>query len=286
VYCQLGPTGKLCTERQSFFPKIDILNEIKQSLNLKTIDHITFVGDGEPTLNADLGWLISETKKITKIRVAVITNGSLFYRKDVRSELSAADLVMPSLDAPDELTWQRINRGDKNISYDMLLEGLMRFRQKSQSEFWLQVMLVKGVNDSIRQLEELKKKIDLIRPDKVCITTAVRPPTESFVEQPDTERIEFARSLLKSSCSYTKREIGEFITEKFKTAEEAIVSVSGRHPLRLEQAEKIANKYNDDNSLQTMIENKQLIVQNFDGIDYIKPKRNNWNINENKSNIR
>lgn len=271
IYCQLGATGHLCTERRSFFPPDDILNEIRSSLRSGNIDYITFVGDGEPTLNSDLGYLLQETKKMTDIPLAVITNGSLFYRQDVRRELAVADLVMPSLDAADEKTWRRINRGDSKISYKMLVDGLRQFKKENKCEFWLQVMLIKGINDSPEQLIKHQTIIKSIGPDKVCITTAVRPPAEDFVLPPDEETVRMAESVLGSSCAYSERETGQFSTAGFTCASEAILSVAARHPLRLEQAYKIEEQFMEKGIADNLLKTNELQLRKYEDIEYIFP---------------
>ncbi|MEA1979934.1 MAG: radical SAM protein [candidate division Zixibacteria bacterium] len=110
IYCQLGRTTHPQIERMSFFPKEDIFQEILNSKHLESTDVITFVGDGEPTLNKDLGWIINKCKDELNLPVAVITNGSLLYLKEVREALTNADIVIPSMDAGNKKTFIRINR--------------------------------------------------------------------------------------------------------------------------------------------------------------------------------
>ncbi len=121
VYCQLGRTTHLVTRKQSFYPKEDILSEIIRNAESSKPDYITFVGDGEPTLCADLGWLINQYKKRLPFPVAVITNGSLLFREDIRQDLMSADVVLPSLDAGSEEVFRRINRPHSEIRFDTML---------------------------------------------------------------------------------------------------------------------------------------------------------------------
>jgi len=135
VYCQLGRTLHLINERKSFFPKDDILEEILESVKIHKgkIDYITFVGEGEPTLNKDLGWLIRKAKDRTNLKIAVITNGALLYREDVKEDLLAADVVLPSLDAGSEETFKKINRPHKDLKINKKKVEIITFNSLTTS---------------------------------------------------------------------------------------------------------------------------------------------------------
>src|SRR4030042_2371613 len=145
VYCQLGRTIPLKNVRGEFFPREDILTEVKQALashKLGEIDWVTFVGSGETTLHTGLGWLVRQVKLLTDIPVAIITNGSLLYLPEVRREISSADAVLPSLDAGNIKLYRRINRPHPEIRFTRLVDGLVAFREEYQGKLWIEVMLV------------------------------------------------------------------------------------------------------------------------------------------------
>ena len=90
VYCQLGRSVPLSNQRSEFFPRQAILRGDRagsQASSPGKIDWVTFVGSGETTLHSGLGWLIRQTKQITALPVAVITNGALLYLPEVRRDL-------------------------------------------------------------------------------------------------------------------------------------------------------------------------------------------------------
>ena len=142
VYCHLGPTTRLTVARESFFPKDEIYDEIASALPEADADYVTFSGDGEPTLCKDLGWLIRRCKADFDTPVAVITNGSLLSLPEVREELREADLVMPSLDAGSAGVFRQINRPERSLEFDTVIEGLVAFRNEYPGLIWLEVMLV------------------------------------------------------------------------------------------------------------------------------------------------
>jgi wyosine [tRNA(Phe)-imidazoG37] synthetase (radical SAM superfamily) len=179
VYCQLGSTGRTTVRRRSWFPPEAILAQIKEAIDTgQRIDVITFSGSGEPTLSKDLGLLIRSIKKMTAIPVAVLTNGTLLGRADVRRDLAAADIVVPSLDAVPAPLFRRVNRPHASLDNRRIIDGLARFREDFSGRIRLEVMLVKGVNDSPAALEAVRRAVARIRPDEIELNTVVRPPAE------------------------------------------------------------------------------------------------------------
>jgi len=181
IYCQLGPSRRLSTRRRPYFSVRSILSQIKEKIDSgKRIDHITFSGSGEPTLNASIGRLIREIKKTSSIPVAVLTNSTLLTDEKARRDILAADVVVPSLDAATEEVFSRVNRPLRGLTIKKIIGGLVAFRREFRGRIWLEVMLVKGINDSASEIRALKKAIALIMPDKVQLNTVVRPPAEKF----------------------------------------------------------------------------------------------------------
>lgn len=179
VYCQLGSAGRKTVRRGRWFEPEEILAQVKAAVDSgQKIDVITFSGSGEPTLSRDIGLLIRGIKKTTSIPVAVLTNGTLLTRKDVRRELAAADVVVPSLDAVPAALFRRVNRPHASLDSRRIVDGLARFREEFRGEIRLEVMLVEGVNDSPAAVKALKAAVARIRPDRIELNTVVRPPAD------------------------------------------------------------------------------------------------------------
>ncbi len=197
IYCQLGRSRQKDIKRKSYFCPEEILAQIKEAVESgQRINYITFSGSGEPTLNTILGPLIREIKKLTNIPVAVLTNSSLLKKAEVREALKKADLVVPSLDAVTQDIFTRINRPHVSLNVKDVIQGLQVFRQEFSGKMWLEVMLVKDLNDSPAHIQKLKETIALIKPDKVQLNTVVRPPAEGFAQPLDQERMEEIRGQL------------------------------------------------------------------------------------------
>jgi wyosine [tRNA(Phe)-imidazoG37] synthetase (radical SAM superfamily) len=198
LYCQVGRTTQKTTARKSWVSVDEIIAELKSKLSTNP-DYITLSGSGEPTLYSDCGRLIEKIKQITDIPVAVITNGSLLFDRQVRRELLGADVVMPSLDAGDEETFKKINRPVPQITFDKMLQGLIDFRREFKGKYWLEVFLVAGLNDSVEQIEKIAACIEKIRPDKVQLNTVSRPPAEN-VKAVSRERLrQIAEKIYKNA---------------------------------------------------------------------------------------
>jgi wyosine [tRNA(Phe)-imidazoG37] synthetase (radical SAM superfamily) len=174
LYCQLGPTETKTIEPQDEVSVDEVIVELKEKLPARP-DYITLSGSGEPTLFAKIGDLIEGIHAITDIPVAVITNGSLLWDREVRRRLLHADVVMPSLDAGDKKTFEAVNRPHEKISFERLIEGLIAFREEFHGQYWLEVLLLAGLTDTPEDVEKIASLVKRIRPDKVQLNTCVRP---------------------------------------------------------------------------------------------------------------
>ncbi len=201
IYCQLGKSTNMTIERKNYGPIEPILAELKEILTEgQKSDFITIAGSGEPTLNSQLGKLIEGIKNITDIPVAILTNGTLFYKEDVRIDCSKADVVMPSLDAGDTKTFQKVNRPHRDINIENLIFGLCAFRNEFAGQIWLEVFLVEGLNTEPEQISKIRNAIEHIRPDKVQLNTAVRPTAEPTLKRLDIEKLRAIAAQLGPQC--------------------------------------------------------------------------------------
>lgn len=233
VYCQLGRTTPLSNERRQLAPAEAVLDEVEAALTAcgDGIDWITFVGSGEPTLNAGLGRMIRETQAMASVPIAVITNGALLHRRDVRRELAAADAVLPSLDAGSEELYRAINRPYPGLTLQRHVEGLAAFRRSFTGRLWVEVMLVVGVNDTEPALRDLAAALRRIEPDEVHINVPSRPAAETWVNAPEAGVLEQARSILGVEARVILPATGDFELDPHAPIADAVVEVITRHPM-------------------------------------------------------
>jgi wyosine [tRNA(Phe)-imidazoG37] synthetase (radical SAM superfamily) len=183
LYCEVGPTTQKTLKRREYHTE-EIIQELAEYLRgpAAELDYITLAGSGEPTLNLGLGKIIRAIKKMSATPVAVLTNGALLHLPEVRRELAAADVILPSLDAAIEKTWRLINRPLPEMALAQMIEGLEALRREYQGQIWLEIMILRGLNDNEEELSALKGVIQRLAPDKVQLNTAVRPVVDALAQ--------------------------------------------------------------------------------------------------------
>ena len=201
VYCQLGRTPVKSTTRRDFGDVDPILSELADTLaSGVTADYVTIGGSGEPTLHCRLGELIDRIRPLTTMPIALLTNGTLFDRPDVRAEAGKADVVIPSLDAGDEAVFQAVNRPAPGINIENVVSGLSSFREEFAGQIWLEVFLIEAMNTDAEQIARLRERIGKIRPDKIQLNSAVRPAAEEGIEPIRRERLEAIARQVGGHC--------------------------------------------------------------------------------------
>ena len=267
VYCECGPTTKLTLERKEYIPYNDVVKELNNYFSDNPdSDYITFSGSGEPTLNSRIGDVLRFIKlKKPDIPVAVLTNGTLFYQKQLRKELCDADLVLPSLDAASELSFQRINRPYHGLNIQEYIQGLQDFRNEYKGKIWLEVLILPGYNDNSEDLKLLKKAFDKIQPDIIQLNTLDRPGTVSDIRAAD-------RTELQQIADYWRLDNVEIIASASKRKdiksyrediETAILETIYRRPCTLNDLVKILGSHvNEINKYLDILEANNKIEPN------------------------
>lgn len=201
IYCQLGSEENTITDLTNYYSVDEIIYELKEALlNNKNIDYITFTGSGEPTLYKDLKKLIYEIKQITDIPVCIITNGSLLYKQEMRSNLLLADLIIPSLDAGNEETFKLIDNPNKEIDFYKMVEGLIEFKKVFKGEYWLEIFLLKDINDNEDELDDIIKIVKKIKPDRIQLITATRRVANEKAKALSDEELKKIKKYFNSKC--------------------------------------------------------------------------------------
>jgi wyosine [tRNA(Phe)-imidazoG37] synthetase (radical SAM superfamily) len=233
IYCQIGCTTCKTDVREEWIPLPVLLEEIREKLPTRP-DYITIGGSGEPTLYARLGELIAGIKAMTDIPVAVLTNGSLLGRPEVREALLDADLVAPSLDAGNAIKFGRVNRPCAAVSFDAMLEGLIAFRRVFKGQYWLEILLVAGCTDTESDMLELAACAKRIGPDRVQLNTVTRPPAESFASAiPQARMNEFAH-FFDPPAEVIAEYRGGAAKSATLASREAVLDMVLRHPCTVE----------------------------------------------------
>ncbi len=283
VYCEVGKTTKLTLDRKEYIKSDKIKEELTHYFSINpNPDYITFSGSGEPTLNIHIGEILQFIKQNKpNIPVAVLTNGTLLYDKNVREALKNVDVVLPSLDAATEEIFKKINRPPEELSIAKYIQGIIDFRKEFKGKIWLEVFILPGYNDNNNELEELKKAIIKINPDSVQLNTLDRPGTVSNLRgatreelqrvvdfwQIDKVEIVAAPQQRKKKQSYRK------------DTEAAIIETIARRPCTLDDLTTILGMHiNEVNKYLAVLdaENKIETIEQERGVFYrIKEKNKN-----------
>jgi len=234
IYCQLGRTTNKTIQRKEHVASGSVLREIEEVLRQgKRIDYVTFSGSGEPTLNSGIGKMISRIKKLTSIPVAILTNGTLLYQARIREDLMGADLVIPSLDAVTQGIFETVNRPHPSLKIEEVITGIDTFSQDFGGKVWLEIVLVKGINDSLEEIERVARITGKMNLERIQLNTVVRPPAEEFAGPLSREDLENVKTVLGEKCEI----IAEFKrpTQRAQEVdvEKKILSMVKRRPLRL-----------------------------------------------------
>ena len=233
IYCQLGRTTCRTVERQEWVPMDAVLEELKRELVCRP-DYITLSGSGEPTLHSRLGDLIEHIQALTDVPVAVLTNGSLLWQKEVREEVALADVALPSLDAPDPERFDFINRPHPEITFERLVDGLAAFRREFAGEYWLEVMLLDGYTSLPPQVRQLADWTRRIRPDMVQLNTAVRPPAEEYAMAVPLDRLAELARMFEPPAEVVAEHRAQRVSAESQASGEAILALVRRRPCTVE----------------------------------------------------
>jgi len=236
IYCQLGPTTIKTVERKEYIPIAGIVKELERKLSsgLKP-DFITITGSGEPTLNTGIGELIKETRKITGIPVAVLTNGSLLFLKEVRKSLMAAEYVLPSLDAGDEAAFISVNRPHRGIEFSQMTEGLKDFCREFRGYTWLEVFLVNEFNSDDENIRKIILQTEKIKPGRIQLNTCDRPSASMNIHPVCSRRLENILGMFGDNAEIITRSFREPVKRRDNSLhfEAEILNLIRRRPMRL-----------------------------------------------------
>jgi wyosine [tRNA(Phe)-imidazoG37] synthetase (radical SAM superfamily) len=248
VYCQVGPTAAPEIVPRSFYEPAQIRQEVEQRLAAARrggypVDYLTFVPDGEPTLDAHLGEAIDLLRPLG-VPVALISNGSLMWRPEVRQAAARADWVSLKLDAVDERIWRRINRPHGGLALAQVQEGMERFAREFDGVLATETMLVAGVNDGLESVDTVARFAATLQPHAAYIAAPIRPPAEADVRPPDAEALAQAYAVMAEAVPKVDYLVGEeqgvFVCSG--DLAEDLLAIAAVHPMREEAVKGFAGE--------------------------------------------
>jgi len=269
IYCQLGRTYRMQTKRHEFYKPEDICCEagikIKQlKVENKRADYFSFVPDGEPTLDINLGTEI-DLLKCFDIKIAVITNASLIWMDDVKEDLMKADWVSVSIDAADEDTWRKIDRPHGSLRHQDILNGIIEFSKAYKGTLVTETMLVDGINDHEACIKKVAEQLAVIRPKKAYLLVPTRPPAENSIKRSSRDSLVNAAEIIRSiSGAHVECITGDEKEEGFFFSEDIIndlLSITSVHPIRKDIVDEMLKKRNVDKAVIDDLIKQNIIIE-------------------------
>ena len=275
VYCQLGNTLTLQVDPSTFYSPEALVAEVADKLrcareNDESIDFLTFVPDGEPTLDANLEQEIGLLRSLG-LRIAVISNASLIWRDDVRRALAKADWVSVKVDAVGEACWRRIDRPHKSLRLESILEGVLSFADAFEGRLVTETMLVRGLNDRPQDLEALGRFLQQVKPAVAYLSVPTRPPAEAWVRPPHESALNAAFHTLTGHVERVEYLIG-YEGNRFAhtgDVQDDLLSITSVHPMRREAVETFLEKAGADwSTVDTLVRQGQWASAEYEGHTY------------------
>jgi wyosine [tRNA(Phe)-imidazoG37] synthetase (radical SAM superfamily) len=245
----------------------DIIKEAKEKIEElnnsgEKIDYLTFVSDGEPTLDINIGKEISVLKPLG-FKIAVITNASLIWQEDVRRDLLDADWVSLKIDAVTDEVWHRINRPYRTLNHKKILNGMIRFSERYKGFLATETMLIRGINDNDQELEKIAEVLTRLKPDKAYISIPTRPPAEKDVLPPEEPKINIAYQIFNQMGINPEYLIGYEGNEFSSTGniEEDLLNITAVHPMKKQAVEELLQRCNCNWDVINKLISEQKIIR-------------------------
>jgi len=275
VYCQIGATTRQEIVRRTFYPPDRVERELKERVAQlraagETIDYLTFVPDGEPTLDRHLGQLIDRLRALG-LKIAVITNGALLYQPDVRAELFKADWVSLKVDSVRERMWRNVNRPHAALQLPAVLNGMRQFAGTFTGKLTTETMLVHMCNDTVQDLESVAAFVGELRPATAYIAAPTRPPAETWVEPPSESSLNTAYQIFRARLPHVELLVGDEGNAFSSTGDAAtdLLSITAVHPLRADAVARLLAKTGADFAVvRRLIAEKKLAEEQYQGQRY------------------
>lgn len=248
VYCQLGRTFKMQLKREAFYDPGEIFREVEQKVEQsrekrEAIDYLTYVADGEPTLDLQLDKEI-ELLKGLDIPIAIITNASLLWRPEVREAVCQADWVSVKIDALTPEIWRMIDRPYGTLQLDTILQGITDLARVFNGELTTETMLVQGLNDVPEEVERIADFITTLHPAKSYLAIPTRPPAEKRVQAPTAEALNVAFQRFREKSLDVEYLLG-YEGNAFAwtgNIEEDLLRITAVHPMRSDAVQALLTK--------------------------------------------
>ncbi len=235
LYCELEPAKTM-----GAYADVVSVEEVMDALNSvlaehQDIDALTVTANGEPTLYPYLSELMEEINRVKGgIKTLILSNAANIHKPDIQEALMKFDTVKLSLDCATSRCLKRLDRANKGIDVEQIKEGMLTFKEKFSKPLIIEILMVKGINDTKEEIEALNSYLLKLNPTRIDIGTIDRPPAypvEGLSYEEILERstwfdaslpiyIAHRQKLSAKASSYSKEDILETIKKRPLTPED------------------------------------------------------------------
>lgn len=275
AYCQVGRTTRLLDRRSAFQAPEAVVAAVEERVEAaraadEWIDYLTFVPDGEPTLDRGLGWMIRALQPLG-IPIAVVTNGSLLHRADVQDELAEADFVSIKVDAVDATLWRRINRPHGRLALAHVLRGMWEFADAFKGRLVTETMVLDGQNDDERTLRSIASFVGDLHPATAYLAVPTRPPAEPWARSPSADTLTRAYEVFRGLAGQVEL-LMDYEGDDFALAgdpREDLLAITAVHPMREQAVTRLLRHEGLGDELVTdLLRRGELVAVTYGGFRY------------------
>ena len=265
LYCELQ--GSKTVNNQNNIVEVDkYIQAVKDRLiQDNSIEVITLTANGEPTLYPYLEKLVDELNQIKQHRkLLILTNSSLIYKESVFRTLQKIDIVKLSLDCATKKCFTKLDRLDKSLNYQDIIDGIITFSKVFNNDLVIEVLFVDGINNNDDEINKIYDILKLINPTRIDIGTIDRPPAYDVkpIGYEDLRSISDKFSGLNISIAHKKQ-----VQLNKSMNETDILNLLDKRPQTKEDITNlldIKSKVLFDN----LVENDKIIIRNQAGVEF------------------
>ncbi len=275
AYCQVGRTLQMEVLRRPYYSPQEIYDEVQEKVERSksqglAIDYLTFVPDGEPTLDINLGQEIDMLRTLG-IKMAVISNASLIWDENVREELAKADWISLKVDAADERIWRRMDRPSRALEHEAIMQGILDFSKDFKGMLVTESMLLSGINDDEKSLQAMAQFLEKVDPAIAYISVPTRPPAEKWAAMPSEQSINRAYQIFCARVKHVELLVG-YEGDSFDLTGNVVsdlLSIAAVHPMREAAIRKLLERSNESwEVVERLIDQGQLVKTEYQGNSY------------------
>ncbi|MEO0086978.1 MAG: radical SAM protein [candidate division WOR-3 bacterium] len=208
IYCQYGITKKTSG---TFFSTEEIEKALVDFFNNpRSIDYLTFSGNGEPTLHPEFARIVKKVKELRdkyapSVPIALLSNSSNIINLSYET-LEMIDVKIFKLDAGNEELFLKINRPLIKITLEEIVKGLKKVARKFPITIQTMFIIFNDENNYEKKaLKDYLFRIKEINPAFIQIYSSDRPVAETNVSPITNEKLKKLEEIIHKKTKVLTR---------------------------------------------------------------------------------